>query len=168
MEWLGIDIHHHLLHDNILGNDFDGDNSLGTDMSADDIETTHQLRQGELSNESILEGDEMQREELAEASILGLGAVSLGVAATFIISHRQNLIQVNNTIPIDKLPYYNVHEQDVKYLENQECTICLESFRTGDNIRILPCFHQYHKKCIDTWLGQEETCPICKSSISID
>ena len=42
------------------------------------------------------------------------------------------------------------------------CTVCLEDFRVGDQVRILPCLHSYHCSCIDTWLLEHGDCPICK------
>ena len=32
------------------------------------------------------------------------------------------------------------------------CTICLEDFQQGDELRALPCLHCFHTQCIDAWL----------------
>lgn len=45
------------------------------------------------------------------------------------------------------------------------CTICLSLFKEGKRIKTLPCFHQFHKRCIDTWLETSCLCPVCKESI---
>lgn len=45
------------------------------------------------------------------------------------------------------------------------CSICLEDLIENDDVRILSCFHQFHVKCIDTWLGQKSTCPTCKLNL---
>lgn len=53
----------------------------------------------------------------------------------------------------------------------EECAVCLESFKAGDEIRSLPCKHEFHASCVDSWLlGQLEqphhllpTCPLCKA-----
>ncbi|KAK4785148.1 hypothetical protein SAY86_001837 [Trapa natans] len=42
------------------------------------------------------------------------------------------------------------------------CTICLEQVNKGDLVRSLPCLHQFHANCIDPWLRQQGTCPMCK------
>ena len=46
----------------------------------------------------------------------------------------------------------------------QQCTICLEDFQLGQSVRTVPCFHSFHRECIDPWLEQRAVCPICKHS----
>ncbi|KAI6177291.1 RING-type domain-containing protein [Aphelenchoides bicaudatus] len=46
-----------------------------------------------------------------------------------------------------------------------ECPICIDPYRIGDIVRMLPCRHTYHKPCIDPWLLEHRTCPMCKSDI---
>uniref|UniRef100_A0A1J3FKN0 Receptor homology region, transmembrane domain-and RING domain-containing protein 4 n=1 Tax=Noccaea caerulescens TaxID=107243 RepID=A0A1J3FKN0_NOCCA len=52
------------------------------------------------------------------------------------------------------------------------CAICIEDYRIGDKLRILPCHHKFHVGCVDLWLGQRRSfCPVCKRdarTISID
>ena len=45
------------------------------------------------------------------------------------------------------------------------CAVCIESYRVNDVVRILPCKHQFHKTCIDQWLLEKRTCPMCKLDI---
>lgn len=42
------------------------------------------------------------------------------------------------------------------------CSVCLEQVNVGELIRSLPCLHQFHSNCIDPWLRQQGTCPVCK------
>ncbi|XP_020593845.1 E3 ubiquitin-protein ligase SDIR1 isoform X2 [Phalaenopsis equestris] len=42
------------------------------------------------------------------------------------------------------------------------CSVCLEQVVAGELIRSLPCLHQFHASCIDPWLRQQGTCPVCK------
>ncbi|CAG8719212.1 21034_t:CDS:2 [Cetraspora pellucida] len=48
--------------------------------------------------------------------------------------------------------------------EQLTCPICLGDFESGEELRILPCHHQYHTSCIDPWLLEISTlCPMCKA-----
>ena len=49
---------------------------------------------------------------------------------------------------------------------SKECAICLCEFESGDELRTLPCLHMLHRKCVDRWLHQSGSCPICKHNIS--
>jgi len=42
------------------------------------------------------------------------------------------------------------------------CPICLEAFAVNDTVRTIPCFHTFHKQCVDPWLAQRALCPVCK------
>eukprot|EP00972_Heterocapsa_arctica_P033498 4931695-Heterocapsa_arctica.AAC.1 len=48
---------------------------------------------------------------------------------------------------------------------DNSCTICREQLLIGDQLRLLPCLHKYHVKCVDKWLARSRTCPICKFDI---
>ena len=45
---------------------------------------------------------------------------------------------------------------------NDICTICLEFFKDKDTISILNCNHKFHNKCIQPWVDNQSTCPICR------
>ncbi|XP_052197951.1 E3 ubiquitin-protein ligase SDIR1-like [Diospyros lotus] len=49
--------------------------------------------------------------------------------------------------------------------EELTCTICLEQVNMGELVRSLPCLHQFHTNCIDPWLRQQGTCPVCKLAV---
>ena len=49
----------------------------------------------------------------------------------------------------------------------KECYICLSQFEEGDQVRILPCDHEFHRGCIDKWLlDVQSTCPCCRFDVS--
>lgn len=46
------------------------------------------------------------------------------------------------------------------------CTVCLSEYQEKDVLRILPyCRHAFHVTCIDIWLKQHSTCPVCRISL---
>ncbi|XP_027111372.1 RING-H2 finger protein ATL38 [Coffea arabica] len=50
--------------------------------------------------------------------------------------------------------------------ENNQCTVCLADYHKEDTLRILPsCGHFFHAACIDIWLHQHSTCPVCRVSL---
>jgi hypothetical protein len=56
--------------------------------------------------------------------------------------------------------------------EAPQCAVCLQDFdRSGsyaDGERILktkPCRHVFHKECLERWLQQNRTCPLCRTDL---
>lgn len=48
----------------------------------------------------------------------------------------------------------------------EQCVICVENFHDGENLRVLPCEHYFHRQCIDEWLINHSTvCPLCKYEV---
>ncbi|XP_077388621.1 E3 ubiquitin-protein ligase RNF130 [Festucalex cinctus] len=45
------------------------------------------------------------------------------------------------------------------------CAVCIEAYQLNDVVRILPCKHVFHKTCVDPWLNEHYTCPMCKLNI---
>ena len=57
-------------------------------------------------------------------------------------------------------------ETHSELLEN-ECSICQVAFQNLDMIRQMnSCQHCYHMSCLDRWLQQSGTCPICRVQLS--
>lgn len=67
---------------------------------------------------------------------------------------------------IQRLPEYTISSSQHPAMLTKECVICLEQYREGDAVRTLPCLHQFHKSCVDTWLSEQGRCPTCKMPIA--
>uniref|UniRef100_A0A8D2IRU0 E3 ubiquitin-protein ligase ZNRF3 n=1 Tax=Varanus komodoensis TaxID=61221 RepID=A0A8D2IRU0_VARKO len=46
-----------------------------------------------------------------------------------------------------------------------DCAICLEKYIDGEELRVIPCTHRFHRRCVDPWLLQHHTCPHCRHNI---
>ncbi|XP_062940655.1 E3 ubiquitin-protein ligase RLIM-like [Cynocephalus volans] len=45
------------------------------------------------------------------------------------------------------------------------CCVCTTEYTEGNKLRILPCSHEYHVNCIDRWLSENSTCPVCRRKV---
>eukprot|EP00062_Callorhinchus_milii_P011003 gi/632956478/ref/XP_007893978.1/ PREDICTED: E3 ubiquitin-protein ligase DZIP3-like isoform X3 [Callorhinchus milii] len=46
--------------------------------------------------------------------------------------------------------------------EEDPCVICHEELVPSEDCYMLECKHVFHRKCIDHWLKEQSTCPICR------
>ncbi|KAG0238537.1 hypothetical protein BGW42_004299 [Actinomortierella wolfii] len=81
---------------------------------------------------------------------------------------QQRLADLAPTEVVSNLPIKVFYTSKVKENDPLECVICLEEYKDEDEIRVLPCRHEYHVACIDNWLTtRKKFCPICKRDICI-
>jgi len=48
---------------------------------------------------------------------------------------------------------------------SNSCTICQLDYADNDELRTLPCWHSYHRACIDRWLSSNGRCPECRTPL---
>lgn len=48
---------------------------------------------------------------------------------------------------------------------NQECSVCIEEISV-ENFKRLICGHAFHVACINTWLQENNNCPMCRTEIN--
>ncbi|XP_008844103.1 E3 ubiquitin-protein ligase RNF149 isoform X2 [Nannospalax galili] len=67
---------------------------------------------------------------------------------------------------IGQLPLHTVKSGEKGIdVDAENCAVCIENFKVKDVIRILPCKHIFHRICIDPWLLDHRTCPMCKLDV---
>ncbi|XP_072807404.1 E3 ubiquitin-protein ligase RNF149 [Vicugna pacos] len=67
---------------------------------------------------------------------------------------------------IGQLPVHTVKQGEKGIdVDAENCAVCIENFKVKDVIRILPCKHIFHRICIDPWLLDHRTCPMCKLDV---
>ena len=46
------------------------------------------------------------------------------------------------------------------------CAVCQCEWEEHDQVRVLPCGHQFHTCCVDRWLSKHKACcPLCKADV---
>ena len=61
---------------------------------------------------------------------------------------------------------YDTMIKDLEFnekLADTTCAICQEEFKNKENLKITPCEHIFHPKCISMWLEKKCTRPTCPS-----
>uniref|UniRef100_A0A250XZJ8 RING finger protein 44 n=1 Tax=Castor canadensis TaxID=51338 RepID=A0A250XZJ8_CASCN len=66
---------------------------------------------------------------------------------------------------IEQLPSYRFNP-DSHQSEQTLCVVCFSDFEARQLLRVLPCNHEFHTKCVDKWLKANRTCPICRADAS--
>ena len=80
--------------------------------------------------------------------------------------NSSNTVENNNT----GLSTTVIENNSTKILikEPTECNICLDTLLEGSCMRRLNnCCHQFCVDCIDLWLRRCDSCPLCKSPVSL-
>ncbi|KAM8792623.1 E3 ubiquitin-protein ligase RNF38 [Eudromia elegans] len=66
---------------------------------------------------------------------------------------------------IEQLPSYRFNPTS-RQSEQTLCVVCMCDFESRQLLRVLPCNHEFHAKCVDKWLKANRTCPICRADAS--
>jgi E3 ubiquitin-protein ligase RNF38/44 len=70
-------------------------------------------------------------------------------------------------VEIDQLPSYRFNAESKRSsMDQTSCVVCMCDFENRQLLRVLPCSHEFHGKCVDKWLKTNRTCPICRTDAS--
>lgn len=50
--------------------------------------------------------------------------------------------------------------------DTPSCAICMQDYKENDELRILPCGHEFHCECVDKWLPMKKICPLCRHDVT--
>lgn len=64
---------------------------------------------------------------------------------------------------LEKLPTRIITNEENK--ENNQCVICLNEYKMGEEVKETQCKHKYHKECIKDWFKENNTCPTCRRNL---
>ncbi|KAM0892158.1 hypothetical protein ACQ4PT_025933 [Festuca glaucescens] len=68
---------------------------------------------------------------------------------------------------IAALPEFLYRNEDGEE-EEAECAVCLAVMVEGEDARRLPrCMHVFHRGCVDVWLREHSTCPVCRAEVVV-
>uniref|UniRef100_A0A8C5PR61 Ring finger protein 128 n=1 Tax=Leptobrachium leishanense TaxID=445787 RepID=A0A8C5PR61_9ANUR len=85
---------------------------------------------------------------------------------TRVQSQKQRKLKDEASQAINRLQVRTIKQGDkVLGPDGDSCAVCIESYKANDVVRILTCNHFFHKNCIDPWLLEHRTCPMCKCDI---
>ncbi|XP_028781090.1 E3 ubiquitin-protein ligase ATL42 [Neltuma alba] len=66
---------------------------------------------------------------------------------------------------IESLPFFRFSSLKGSK-EGLECAVCLSKFEDVEILRLLPkCKHAFHINCIDNWLENHSSCPLCRHRV---
>lgn len=66
---------------------------------------------------------------------------------------------------IERLVTYQLTPETTES-DAEPCIMCANPYQAEDLMRVLPCGHEFHSPCIDTWLRINCACPFCRCDAS--
>jgi len=121
---------------------------------------------GEYNNSDTNNGTGINRGTL---EFLLLLMIFLSCLPSFIQISKYCISSTKDYYKIKRIPIHKIKSCDDLlndlFDNNQECSICLEEYSKNNKIMILNCNHTFHKSCLELWIKDNNTCPICRENI---
>lgn len=96
----------------------------------------------------------------------GLSADGEDYEALWNLSERIGLAKARGLSKdvIDSIPNFR-YSASSRDSSNGNCVVCMSDYVNREKLRRLPCNHDFHAKCIDRWLKNNRTCPVCREEV---
>ncbi|KAI4330399.1 hypothetical protein MLD38_028689 [Melastoma candidum] len=104
-------------------------------------------------------------------SFISMAVIFSLVGASFFIPRewlcwrrRVSSMKVVDVKYMEGLPSFSFDSsQRADKYDRDVCTICLDDYKDGEIIKVLPCRHEFHSSCVESWLNKGGLfCPVCK------
>ncbi|KAI3902823.1 hypothetical protein MKW92_018615 [Papaver armeniacum] len=79
------------------------------------------------------------------------------------LKDQEEIQSVSNKRTVDMMPVVLIEKDNSS--NHRSCMVCMDRFPVGTRAKSLPCNHIFHDHCILAWLGQHNSCPLCRSEI---
>ncbi|XP_066570865.1 E3 ubiquitin-protein ligase RNF128 isoform X2 [Amia ocellicauda] len=88
------------------------------------------------------------------------------LSAVRAVSRKQKQLKAEAKKAIGQLQVRTLKQGDKETGPDADsCAVCIDAYKPGDVLSILTCNHFFHKTCIEPWLLEHRTCPMCKCDI---
>lgn len=90
------------------------------------------------------------------------GSIRSHVLQTTILAFQQH--RLSSPFLARQAPMEPIEPPRQRLSTGKECPICYDVIYQ-DNMTALPCAHLFHRPCIQTWLNENPTCPVCRNHV---
>ena len=81
--------------------------------------------------------------------------------SVIITKHKKNILNNKLNIILKIIHHLKFEMNETEEYDDKTCPICLSYINSIDNITT-KCNHSFHCHCINDWLQNNQTCPVCR------